>query len=116
MISARHRSVCLGVIRINSDRYLELLDAPLQELVALLGSLRVSPPIETVKAAKVGIMRLWVDRSGPAEACLFLWRERNTDLARNRFGHFTLHCEHVAEATFIAVGPEMPIGRAVDEL
>ena len=61
MICSRHRRVGLGVVRINPDRFLELLDAPPHGFRPLRGFKRVSPAVETVKAAKVGVVRLRVN-------------------------------------------------------
>ena len=48
--------------------------------------------------------------------CLLLWRHLNFNFMCNGGGDLTLQREHVTQIAFVGLGPEMAVGRRIDQL
>ena len=70
------------------------------------------PVVAPLQIIKIGLA---VDWAGSRQTRLLCWRDLNLNLLSNGLSHFPLQVQNVAQVALIAAGPQMLLGRGMNE-
>jgi hypothetical protein len=97
-----------GVVGVERYRPVEVLDRPRQ---VFLGQ-----PPEVMLTQQVLLVRPRIDRAGRSQPGTLFCSDPNLDLSGNRARHLALQLQDVGQVSLVFTGPEMCIGRGVNQL
>ena len=103
-----HSRICESVARVLFDGLLEVFDALAEALECRLSGV--------IAAHEIELVGLRVNGAGACQTGSLLRRDLDPNLGRDRLCHVAFERQNVAQVALVALRPQVPVARRMDQL